>query len=328
MLFVLDANQIPSKAKIIQLTSAGSPTPTPTPTPTSTPTPTAPPTPTPTPTPTATPPPPAKPAAPGELKAVVTSASSISLSWQDKSTNEAGFNVERSTDGHIFAKVATVGSNVTTRSDRHLVTAITYYYRVSAFNSGGMSGYSNTESVALTVPMAPTNLTAKVAPDGQVNLAWQDHSNNESAFQIERSSDGISFVVIAATATNTPRYNDINPVTGQNYYRVTAKNNVGLSNYTNIATVVLTVPTAPTNLTATVDKGVVTIKWADKSNNETGFQVERSNNGSGFAVIATTPTNAKSYKDPTTVTGQRYYYRVAAKNNVGLSSYTNVVDIL
>jgi fibronectin type 3 domain-containing protein len=102
---------------------------------------------------------------------------------------------------------------------------------------------------------------------------------------------------------------------------------VGLSNYTNIATVVLNVPAAPTNLTATVDKGVVTLKWADKSNNETGFQVERSNNGSVFAVIGTTPTNATNYKDTTTVVGQRYYYRVVAKNNVGLSSYSNVVTI-
>jgi len=175
--------------------------------------------------------------------------------------------------------------------------------------------------------MAPTNLTAMVGPNGQVNLAWQDHSNNESAFQIERSSNGITFVVIATTATNTPKYNDINAVAGQNYYRVTAKNNVGLSNYTNIATFVLNVPAAPTNLTATVDKGVVTVKWADKSNNETEFQVERSNNGSVFAVIGTTPTNAANYKDTTTVAGQRYYYRVAAKNNVGLSSYSNVVTI-
>jgi hypothetical protein len=174
--------------------------------------------------------------------------------------------------------------------------------------------------------MAPTNLTATVESNGQVNLAWQDHSNNESAFQIERSSDGITFVVIATTATNTPKYNDINAVAGQNYYRVTAKNNVGLSNYTNIVTVVLTVPMAPINLTATVDQeGRVTLKWADKSNNESGFQVERSNDGRVFAVIATTPTNATSYKDTTTVAGHRYYFRVAAKNNVGLSNYSNVV---
>jgi titin len=92
--------------------------------------------------------------------------------------------------------------------------------------------------------------------------------------------------------------------------------------------VALSVPAAPTHLTASVEKnGQITLKWADKSNNETGFQVERSNDGSVFAVIATAATNATNYKDTSAVAGQIYYYRVAAKNNVGLSSYTNVVTV-
>ena len=90
----------------------------------------------------------------------------------------------------------------------------------------------------------------------------------------------------------------------------------------------LSVPAAPTHLTASVEKnGQITLKWADKSNNETGFQVERSNDGSVFAVTATAATNATNYKDTSAVAGQIYYYRVAAKNNVGLSSYTNVVTV-
>ena len=121
-------------------------------------------------------------------------------------------------------------------------------------------------------------------------------------------------------------YSDTGVVTPTTYYyRVAAFNAGGSSGYSNTVTVVLNVPAAPTNLTATVDKGVVTVKWADKSNNETGFQVERSNDGSVFAVIATTATNATNYKDTTTIAGQSYYFRVAAKNNVGLSNYSNVV---
>ena len=87
-------------------------------------------------------------------------------------------------------------------------------------------------------------------------------------------------------------------------------------------------PAPPTNLTATVAKNSqVTVKWADKSNNETGFQVERSNDGIVFAVIATTAANTTKYKDMTAVRRQTYYFRVAAKNNVGLSSYSNIVTI-
>jgi len=83
------------------------------------------------------------------------------------------------------------------------------------------------------------------------------------------------------------------------------------------------VPAAPTNLTAHREKnGQINLGWNDRSNNETGFQVERSTNGIVFNVIAT--VNNNNYKDVNAAVGQTYYYRVAAKNNIGLSSYSNV----
>ena len=41
-------------------------------------------------------------------------------------------------------------------------------------------------------------------------------------------------------------------------------------------------------------------------------------------MIATTAANAKTYKDNSALKNQLYYYRVCAKNNVGLSAYSNV----
>jgi hypothetical protein len=73
------------------------------------------------------------------------------------------------------------------------------------------------------------------------------------------------------------------------------------------------------------NSGQVNLTWTDNSNNETGFQVERSTNGSTFAVIATTAANTTSYRDSNAAKNQRYYYRVCAKNIVGLSAYSNVV---
>jgi len=81
-------------------------------------------------------------------------------------------------------------------------------------------------------------LTAKRQKNGQVTLTWKDNSNNETAFQVERSTDGITFAVIATAAANTNRYKDANALRGQTYYyRVAAKNNVGLSPYSNVVTV-------------------------------------------------------------------------------------------
>jgi titin len=67
------------------------------------------------------------------------------------------------------------------------------------------------------------------------------------------------------------------------------------------------------------------LTWHDNSNNETGFQPERSTNGVVFTTIATTSANTTKYKDTNALRGQTYYYRVAAKNNVGLSSYSNTM---
>src|SRR5207244_871517 len=115
------------------------------------------PTPSPTPTPTPTPTPP--PSAPTNLAAIAGSPTQLNLSCADNSSNEIGFNVERSADGTTFTQVATVGANVASYSDSGLTSGSTYFYRVSAYNSAGSSAYSNTVSVALAAPAAPTNLT-------------------------------------------------------------------------------------------------------------------------------------------------------------------------
>jgi len=90
--------------------------------------------------------------------------------------------------------------------------------------------------VAVVVPAAPTDLTAMVRKKGHVTLNWKDNADNETGFQVERSTNGTVFTVIATTAVNTTKYKDAKAKAGQTYYRVAAKNNVGLSNYSNIVT--------------------------------------------------------------------------------------------
>ena len=123
--------------------------------------------------------------------------------------------------------------------DTRLVRSATYSYRVSAFNSGGSSAHSNSATVALVVPAAPANLTAALARKDQVTLNWKDNANNETGFQVERSTNGTVFTVVATTAanTNTTKYRDRVRRGEIHYYRVAAKNNVGLSGYSNAVTI-------------------------------------------------------------------------------------------
>jgi hypothetical protein len=183
---------------------------------------------------------PAPPAAPSGLAAAAVSSSQINLTWADNSSNESGFNIQQSTDGVNFAQITTVGANVAAYSSTGLSPSTTYYFRVQAYSSGGTSGYSNTASATTlaALPAAPSNLTATTAASPpQIRLQWQDNSNNESGFNVERSTDGVNFTQIATVGPGITTFSDtgLGKKNVRYYYRVRAYNNSGKSGYSNIA---------------------------------------------------------------------------------------------
>ena len=97
------------------------------------------------------------PAAPSNLAASAFSASQIDLSWTDNSNNETGFEVWQYTASRgTWVKVGTVGSNIKTYSDVGLSSSTAYAYQVRAYNSYGVSSFSNTPSATTqgTLPAA------------------------------------------------------------------------------------------------------------------------------------------------------------------------------
>ncbi|MBN1670857.1 MAG: fibronectin type III domain-containing protein, partial [Kiritimatiellae bacterium] len=133
------------------------------------------------------------PAAPSSLAAAATSSTKITLTWQDNSSNETAFKIERSSSGSSgWVQIATTGANQTTYADSGLAAASTYYYRVRASNAAGNSAYSAVAgaSTSETVPAVPSSLAAAADSSTKITLTWQDNSSNETAFKIERSSSG------------------------------------------------------------------------------------------------------------------------------------------
>ena len=83
------------------------------------------------------------PSTPASLTAVMTSTGSVNLSWIDRADDEAGFEIERTTDGVNFDETARLSANVARYQDATTNSVTVYSYRVAAYNSAGHSPYSN-----------------------------------------------------------------------------------------------------------------------------------------------------------------------------------------
>ncbi len=88
-------------------------------------------------------------------------------------------------------------------------------------------------------------------------------------------------------------------------------------------------PAAPSGLTVTATGvSTVTLAWTDNSNNETGFDIERSTDGVNFTPVATESVNVTAHVDGNLNTSTTYYYRIRSYNSfngTSYSAYSNVV---
>jgi len=82
-----------------------------------------------------------------------------------------------------------------------------------------------------------------------LNLSWQDNSDNEDGFEIERKVGDGEFVFLNGTGPNENTYIDVDVPTGVMLtYRVRAVNQYGNSGYSNEATEITVGPVAPSDL--------------------------------------------------------------------------------
>jgi titin len=157
------------------------------------------------------------PAAPSNLTATAVSSSRINLAWTDNATNEAGFKLERSTDGVNFTLAAYLSANATSFYVTNLNASTTYYFRLRAYDGNNHSAYSNTASATTQPPpAAPSNLTATPSA-GRITLNWTDNATNEGGFKLERSTDGINFTQIGILPANTTTYPNSGLTSGVTY---------------------------------------------------------------------------------------------------------------
>ena len=205
-------------------------------------------------------------------------------------------------------------------------------------------------SVALP-PIKPDGLAYTITGSGnkkQLVLTWNDNSITETAFVVQRTTNGSNWTNIGMVQSPLDQTNEhgsrtladttFNASTAY-LYRVVAQNTVGygfgfptLTVQSVSDTIGVNQPAAPTNLTATLQAGPqISLTWRDNATTETGFVVERSVNGAAFTQFATAParnsTGNVTLIDTTTQPGNTYSYQVAATNVAGMSAYSNTASV-
>ncbi|GEM_PF-3420218 len=279
------------------------------------------------------------PAAPTKLKATALSSTEIRVTWKDNSSNEDGFRVERALfDSLSYTTIGTVAANETLFSDISLAPMTRYAYRVFAFNGAGQSKTSSvtvgTTQRAPTIPNAPVQLRAIIVGNNSVCLTWQDNASNETGFKIERGLTGSNiFFGIDTLAENSVSYEVTGLNTGTSYdFRVCTYNEMGYSEYANIATAIPGTnripPLSPSDLTASAASATqVELAWTDNAYNETGYLVERAPTATGvFSIVARLEGQSTSFHDRYLQPTIAYSYRVRAYNSADSSSYSNTAE--
>ncbi len=144
------------------------------------------------------------------------------LNWQDNSSNEIGFYIERCEGAGCTSFTGLFGdtsANISTYTDSSVTSGTTYRYRVVAYNEGGYSAYSNIASIVVggvstpsptpvptntPVPPTPTNTPAPSTSTGflspSANAAQTSSAGDNNGYQ---TSPANAYANDSSVATDT-----------------------------------------------------------------------------------------------------------------------------
>ncbi|MEW6039998.1 MAG: DUF1566 domain-containing protein [Elusimicrobiota bacterium] len=146
----------------------------------------------------------------------------------------------------------------------------------------GITQSSGTPSPGISAPAAPSNLVITAVYISSVTLTWQDNSNNETGFRIERKVSGGSYAQVATAGANVTGYTDTGLGEGVTYYwRVCAYNSAGNSAYSDETNAIVT-PRLPHELPDTGQTGSYTTTFGEDNDYQSAAsQPSYTDNGDG-----------------------------------------------
>jgi fibronectin type 3 domain-containing protein len=253
----------------------------------------------------------------------------VDLAWNDNSSNETSFELERADGGGLFNLIATLGPDTTTFTDAPLQPSSVYSYRVRSVSGDGESAYSNVLVITTLPepPPAPPNLRVNAPRTLAVDVAWDDASTLETEYRLYRATGAGMFTEIAVLGANTTGYSDTSDIAAETTYRykVVAFNGASASPDSNIAsvttlaapdTVAVSTPAPPAGRTT------LTVTWKDNSANEGGYRIERSSDDVTYTQVGTVGANVTTFNAGGLTPNTTYWFKVRAASANAFSDYS------
>ncbi|MCF7913285.1 MAG: SUMF1/EgtB/PvdO family nonheme iron enzyme [Candidatus Cloacimonetes bacterium] len=162
---------------------------------------------------------------PDSLSITLTSINSCRLNWNDNSSGETGFIIDRKKDSEEWViGYQTIGENVEFFTETSLEATSTYQYRVYAYAGENVSGSISAE-INMTFP-APTDLTILQTFISSCELNWNySEIGEEDGFKVERRSSGGDWELIETLPLSSTDFEDIDLTAGEVYeYKIYAFN--------------------------------------------------------------------------------------------------------
>lgn len=276
------------------------------------------------------------------------------ISPMDKSTNQPTsimftWNAVTNAD-HYFIQVATdqTFSNMfytnyavtgTSQQVNGLQNNTTYFWQVRAVNAGGNSPWSSTWSFTTALQATLGTPTLSSPANGAANqsttptLIWNSVTNAAN-YHLQAAKDAAFNNKVFDDSTITSTSKQIGPLaySTQYFWRVNAKNSTSISSWSsvwNFTTVTAqTIPSAPV-LTSPANGSAdqplnPVLSWNSVSNADK-YRLQIAKDASFSYKIFDDSTIISNYKQISALTqATQYFWRVNAKNNAGVSSWSSV----
>ncbi len=211
------------------------------------------------------------------------------------------------------------------------------------FNSSGQEWWMNwldfnvygcpDEALCLkpSVVAAPTGLTTTAVSENRIDLSWNDQSNNESGFRIERAIREGDFTEIASVGANVTSYQNNGLSTGTKYqYRVRAYTNAENSLFSNVSSAFTDGSSInpPSSITIQqADSGKLQLSW-NGITGATAYNIWASGTNGGPYVLLYPEYGSVTSHLFTLTPGNTYYFAVSTAVQDEESPYSAQVSAM